>query len=84
MLKWTSKGFAHAWCALSARFSLEMSESKVCLPCEVILKWIKVRRKPWGLSGSSEIVFDPPVWCGAAKTLCAGDVESPFLGGEAP
>jgi hypothetical protein len=22
---------------------------------------------------------DPPAWCGAARTLCAGDVETPFL-----
>ena len=29
-------------CLLSARFSLELSECKVCLPCEVILEWIKV------------------------------------------
>jgi hypothetical protein len=44
----------------------------------------KVRRKPWGLSGSPVIVIDPPAWCGAARTLCAGDVETPFLSGEAP
>jgi hypothetical protein len=25
-------------CVVSARFSLELSESKVCLPCEVILE----------------------------------------------
>jgi hypothetical protein len=69
---------------LSARLSLEMSECKVCLPCEVILDWIKaykVCQKPWGLSGSPAIIFDPPSWCGAARTLCAGDVETPFLGG---
>jgi hypothetical protein len=30
------------------------------------------------------IVIDPPAWCGAARTLCAGDVETSFLGGEAP
>jgi hypothetical protein len=43
----------------------------------VILEWIrlyKVRRKPWGLSGSPAIVIDPSAWCGAARTLCAGDV----------
>jgi hypothetical protein len=54
---------------------------------EVILEWIKVykvRRKPWGLSGSPAIVIDPPAWCGAARTLCAGDVEAPFLSGEDP
>jgi hypothetical protein len=77
---------AHALCVLSARLSLELSECKVYLPCEVILEWIKlyrVRRKPWGLSGSLAIVFDPPAWCGVTRTLCAGDVETPFLSGEA-
>jgi hypothetical protein len=39
----------------------------------------KVRRKPWGLSGSPAIIIDPPAWCGAARTLCAGDVETAFL-----
>jgi hypothetical protein len=39
----------------------------------------KVRRKPWGLSGSPAIVIDPPTWCGVARTLCAGDVETPSL-----
>jgi hypothetical protein len=29
-------------------------------------------------------LIDPLAWCGAARTLCAGDVETPFLGGEAP
>jgi hypothetical protein len=38
----------------------------------------------WGLSGSPAIIIDPPAWCGVARTLCAGDVETPFLGGEAP
>jgi hypothetical protein len=74
-------------CVLSARLGLELSECKVCLPCEVIIEWImlyKVRRKPWGLSGSPAIVFDPSAWCGAVRTLCVGDVEAPFLGGEAP
>jgi hypothetical protein len=28
--------------------------------------------------------IDPPAWCGVARTLRAGDVETPFLGGEAP
>jgi hypothetical protein len=44
-------------------------------PCEVILECIKlykVRRKPWGLSGSSAIVFDPSACCGVARTLCEG------------
>jgi hypothetical protein len=44
-----------------------------------------------GVQGSPEalgpkwltaIVFDPPAWCGVARTLCVGDVETPFLGGE--
>jgi hypothetical protein len=72
---------------LSARLSLELSECKVCLPCEVIIEWIKmykVHRKPWGLSGSPAIVFDPLTWCGVDRTLCARDVETSFLGGEAP
>jgi hypothetical protein len=47
-------------------------------------KVYKVRRKPWGLSGSPAIVNDPPAWCGAARTPCAGDVETPFLSGVAP
>jgi hypothetical protein len=46
------------------------------------IKLYKVRRKPWGLSGSPAIVIDAPAWCGAARTLCAGYVETPFLGGE--
>jgi hypothetical protein len=74
-------------CVLSARFSLEPSECKVYLPCEVILERIKlykVCQKPWGLSGSPAIVFDPTAWCGVARTLCAGDMETPFLSGEAP
>jgi hypothetical protein len=69
------------------QFSLELSESKVCLPCEVILERIKlyeVHRKPWGLIGSPTYVFDPPTWCGVARTLCVRGVETPFLGGEAP
>jgi hypothetical protein len=33
---------------------------------------------------SPAIVIDPPAWCGVARILCAGDVETPFLGGEAP
>jgi hypothetical protein len=37
-----------------------------------------------GPSGSPAIVINPLAWCGAARTLCAGDVETPFLGGEAP
>ena len=87
MLKCSSKGVAHALCVFSAKLSLELSECKVCLPCEVILEWIKlykVRRKSWSLSGSPANVFDPLTWCGAARTLCAGDVETPSLGGESP
>jgi hypothetical protein len=38
----------------------------------------------WGLSGSLVIAFNPPACCGVARTLCVGDVETPFLGGEAP
>jgi hypothetical protein len=48
----------------------------------VILEWIKlykVRRKPWGLSDPPAIVIDPPAWCGAVRTLCAEDVETPSL-----
>jgi hypothetical protein len=66
-------------CVLSARLSLELSEYKVYLPCEVILERIKlykVHRKPWGLIGSLAIVFYPPAWCGVARTLYAGDVET--------
>jgi hypothetical protein len=37
-----------------------------------------------GPSGSPAIVIDPPAWCGVARRLCAGDVETPILGGEAP
>jgi hypothetical protein len=77
----------HALCVLSARILLELSEHKVCLPCEMNLEWIKlykVSRKPWGLSGSLAIVFDPPTWHGVARTLCVGHVETLFLGEEAP
>jgi hypothetical protein len=28
--------------------------------------------------------LQPSAWCGAARTLCVGNVENPFLGGEAP
>jgi hypothetical protein len=61
--------------------------ARLCQPCEVILEWIKlykVHRKPWGLSGSLAIIIDPPAWCGVARTLCARDVKTLFLGGEAP
>jgi hypothetical protein len=35
--------------------------------------------EPWGLGGSLANVFDPPAWCGAAKTLCAGAWRPPPL-----
>jgi hypothetical protein len=42
-------------------------------------------RSPWSLSGSLAIVFNPPTWCGAAKTLCAGGRGDPLpLSGEVP
>jgi hypothetical protein len=69
-------------CVLSARLSLDLSECKVCQPCEVILEWIKlykVRWKPWGLSVSSANVFDPLAWCGVMRAPCAGDVKTPSL-----
>jgi hypothetical protein len=73
-------------CVLSARIRLELSECKVRLPCEMNLEWIKLYKvllKPWGLSASLAIVFDPPAWHGVARTLCAGHVETLFLGEEA-
>jgi hypothetical protein len=44
--------------------------------------------KPWSLSGSPPIVFDPPAWCGVAwrppslveKLLSGGDESSGALG----
>jgi hypothetical protein len=59
---------------LIARLSFELSECK-----DVPIKLYKVRRKPWGLSGSPAIVIDPPTWCGAARTLCAGTWRPPSL-----
>jgi hypothetical protein len=56
--------------------------TRLCQPYEVILESIKlykVRWKHWGLSGSPAIVIDSPAWCGAATTLCAGEVETPSL-----
>ena len=32
---------------------------------------------PWSLEDSPATSCDPPTWCGAATTLCAGDVETP-------
>jgi hypothetical protein len=58
---------------LSARLSLELSE------CKEWIRLYKVRRKPWGLSVSPAIIIDPPAWCGAARTLYAGDVETPLV-----
>jgi hypothetical protein len=61
----------------------------VCLPCEVILEWIKlykVHRKLWGLSGSL-ISFQPSslVWNGEdACVRGGGDMKTPSVGGEAP
>jgi hypothetical protein len=34
--------------------------------------------KVLGLSGSPAIVFNPPAWCGEARTLCAGGREDPL------
>jgi hypothetical protein len=50
-------------------------------------KWLTGNRhRPSGLVWSGEDtlcggqVIDPPAWCGAARTLCAGDVETPCFG----
>jgi hypothetical protein len=85
--KWLIHRLANALCVLSARPILKLSECKVCQPCEVILELIKLYKvclKPWGLSGSPTIVFNPLALCGVARTLCAWDVETPFLCGEPP
>jgi hypothetical protein len=46
-----------------------------------------------GVQGVSEVLgprwltcnrLRPPARCGAVRILCAGDVETPFLSGEAP
>jgi hypothetical protein len=42
-----------------------------------------------GVQGSPEALgpkwlIDPPAWCEAVMTLCAGDMDTPFLSGEAP
>ena len=35
---------------------------------------------PWSVKLAGNVI-DPPTWCGAATTLCAGDVETPsFVG----
>ena len=31
---------------------------------------------PWSVKLAGNVI-DPPTWCGAATTLCAGDVETP-------
>ena len=31
---------------------------------------------PWSMKLAGNVI-DPPTWCGAATTLCAGDVETP-------
>ena len=36
-------------------------------------------RRPLGAVKLTGNVIDPPTWCGAATTLCAGDVETPSL-----
>ena len=38
---------------------------------------------PWSVELASNVI-DPPTWCGAATTLCAGDVETLILCVEAP
>ena len=38
-------------------------------------------RRPLGALKLAGNVIDPPTWCGAATTLCAGDVETPILCG---
>ena len=40
-------------------------------------------RRPLGAVKLAGNVIDPPNWCGAATTLCAGDVETPILCEEA-
>jgi hypothetical protein len=39
--------------------------------------------KALGPKRLTAIVFNPPTWCGAMRTLCARGVETPFLGEEA-
>jgi hypothetical protein len=73
---------------LSARLSLELSE---CKGYSNLVRWFLSESRCTrcvgslgGLSGSLAIVFNPQTWCGVARTLCAGGVETSFLGGEAP
>jgi hypothetical protein len=39
----------------------------------------KVHRKPWSLSGSPAIVFDPPAWCGEERHFVQGAWRPPSL-----
>jgi hypothetical protein len=43
----------------------------------------KVRRKPWA-EWLTDIVFDPPAWYVVVMILYVEDVDTHFLGGEAP
>jgi hypothetical protein len=63
-------------CVLSARFSLELSECKVCISYEVILDWIKlykVRAEALGpkLLTGNRLRPSSLVWSGE-DTLCRG------------
>jgi hypothetical protein len=51
----------------------------------MVLEWIKVYMVCQSLVAfvALQQVFDPPAWCGAMLTMCAGDVETLSLGGEA-
>ena len=33
---------------------------------------------PWSVKLTDNVI-DPPTWCGAATTLCTGDVETPIF-----
>ena len=33
---------------------------------------------PWSVKLAGNVI-DPPTWCGAATTLCTGDVETPIF-----
>ena len=39
--------------------------------------WSFEARRHLGVLKLAGNVIDPPTWCGAATTLCAGDVETP-------
>jgi hypothetical protein len=51
----------------------------------MVLEWIKVYMVCQSLVAfvALQQVFDPPAWFGAMLTMCAGDVETLSLGGEA-